>query len=376
MLSWEIRCLKMSINSPTQAPAPFFFRDILGQERVLSYLKAALSRDRLAHAYLFLGPEGVGKASVAKALAGALNCAEPGEDGDACGYCPSCKRLLAGTHSDFVVIAPGSKGRNPEILIDQIREFRRHTAYPPVAGGWRVALIKPAEALNDAAANSLLKTLEEPPPQNLIILTAQVEADLFPTVVSRCQKLAFTPLPYPLITQELIRRGLSTSEAALLGALSGGSLGRALNLSPEELLRQRQQVLADLQALSRGNATTALDWAETLAKKEKDKEKENEKAAKKEGREAKKSQETDTFIMLTQLWYRDLLLLRHGAPERLLAHQDRVADLKAEAAQNKEKLWLARLAALNEAQRFLRANLNPELTLDLLGFRLQSQKTL
>jgi DNA polymerase III subunit delta' len=364
-------------KEPTiQERAPLFFRDILGQERVLSYLKAALSRDRLAHAYLFLGPEGVGKASVTRALAGALNCAEPGEDGDACGSCPSCKRLLAGTHPDFLVIAPTSKGRNPEILIEQIREFRRHTAYPPVGGGWRVALIKPAEALNDAAANSLLKTLEEPPPQNLIILTAQVEADLFPTVVSRCQKLAFTPLPYPLITQELLRRGLSTSEAALLAALSGGSLGRALDLSPEELLRQRQQVLADLQALSQGNATTALDWAEALAKKEKDKEKENEKAAKKEGREAKKSQETDTFILLTQLWYRDLLLLRYGAPERLLAHQDRVADLKAHAAQNKEKLWLARLAALNEAQRFLRANLNPELTLDLLGFRLQSQKTL
>jgi DNA polymerase III subunit delta' len=341
--------------------SPRFFRDILGQERVLNYLKAALSRGRLAHAYLFLGPEGVGKESVARALAGALNCAAPLEDGDACGVCPSCKRLAAGTHPDFQVIAPTSEGRTPQIKIEQIREFRRLTNYPPVAGGWRVALVKPAEDLNDAAANSLLKTLEEPPPQHLLILTAGVEADLFPTVVSRCQKLAFTPLPYPLITQELIRRELSPSQAALLAALSGGSLGRALAMEPEELLRQRQQVLTDLKALSQGNATTALDWADSRAEKGKDKEEVKE----------KKRQETDTFILLTQLWYRDLLLLSYGGPERLLAHQDRLADLAAEAAQNQQKVWLAKLAALNAAQRHLRANLNPELTLDLLGFRLQ-----
>jgi DNA polymerase-3 subunit delta' len=355
----------MTKEPTNHEPSPLFFRDILGQERLLSYLTAALRRDRLAHAYLFLGPEGVGKASVAKALAGALNCAEPQEDSDACGYCPSCKRLAAGTHPDFLVIAPTSKGRNPEILIEQIRELRRLTAYPPVAGGWRVALIKPSEVLTDEAANALLKTLEEPPPQNLLILTAGVEADLFPTVVSRCQKLAFTPLPDPLITQALIRRGQSPSQAALLAALSGGSLGRTLALEPEELLRQRQQVLTDLQTLSQGNATTALDWAQGRAEKGKGKEEEE-----------RKRKETDTFILLTQLWFRDLLLLSHGAPERLLAHQDRLADLKNEVAQDQESAWLAKLAALNAAQRHLRANLNPELTLDLLGFRLQAKTTL
>jgi DNA polymerase III subunit delta' len=359
-------------------PSPRFFRDILGQERVLGYLQAALRRGRLAHAYLFLGPEGVGKESVARALAGALNCAAPRDDGDACGVCPSCKRLLAGTHPDFHFIVPTSERRVPEIKIDQIREFRRVTAYPPVGGGWRLALIKPAEALNDAAANALLKTLEEPPPQNLLILTAGVEADLFPTVVSRCQKLSFTPLPYPVITQELLRRGISPSQAALLTALSGGSLGRALALEPEELLRQRRQALADLEALRRGNTTVALDWAQGLAQKEK---KDNEEEGKKEGegvgkgkgKGRKKSEETDNFILFTQLWYRDLLLLAHGTPERLLAHQDRLAELQAEAAHRRPDLWLEKLAALSLAQRHLRANLNPELTLDLLGRRLQKK---
>ncbi len=368
----------MTDKSTSIEPSPRFFRDILGQERVLGYLMAALRGGRLAHAYLFLGPEGVGRESVARALAGALNCAHPREDGDACGLCPSCKRLLAGTHPDFHLIRPTSKERPPKIVIDQIREFRRVTAYPPVGGGWRVALIKPGEDMKVEAANALLKTLEEPPPQNLLILTAGVEADLFPTVVSRCQKLAFIPLPYPLITQELLRRGLSPSQAALLTALSGGSLGRALAMEPEELLRQRQQALADLKALVRGNTTVALDWAQGLAQKEK---KDNEEEGKKEGEGAgkgkgkgrKKGEETDNFILFTQLWYRDLLLLAHGAPARLLAHQDRLAELQAEAAHNCKDVWLAKLAALSAAQRHLRANLNPELTLDLLGGRLQKK---
>lgn len=340
----------MTDKPANHAAPPRFFRDILGQERVLAYLKAALRTGRLAHAYLFLGPEGVGKESVARALAGALNCEALREDGDACGVCPSCKRLAAGTHPDYLVIRPTSKERPPKIVIEQIREFRRVTAYPPVAGGWRVALLKPGEDMKVEAVNALLKTLEEPPPQHLLILTAGVEADLFPTVLSRCQKLAFAPLPYPLIEGELSRRGLNPSQAALLTALSGGSLGRALALDPEELLAQRQRVLEDLERLSQGNATTALDWAKGLAKA---------------------APETDTFLLLAQLWYRDLLLLSSGASLRLLAHQDRLTDLEAAAALQRQDAWLAKMAALSAAQRHLRANLNPELTLDLLGFRLQ-----
>lgn len=341
----------MTKEPSSQTTFPRFFRDILGQKRVLGYLKSALRQGRLAHAYLFLGAEGVGKESLARALAGALNCAQPLEDGDACGVCPSCKRLAAGTHPDYLVIRPTSAERPPKIKIDQIREFRRLTNYPPVAGGWRVALIKPGEDMRDEAANALLKTLEEPPLQHLLILTAGVEADLFPTVVSRCQKLAFGSLPYPLIREELTRRGLNPNQAALMAALSSGSLGQALALEPEELLAQRQRVLADLERLSQGPATAALDWAQGLAKS---------------------PAETDSFLLLAQLWYRDLLLLSGGAPERLLAHQDRLADLQAEAAHNHQDAWLAKLAALSAAQRHLRANLNPELTLDLLGFRLQA----
>ena len=112
----------------------------------MSHLKTAMLAGRLSHAYLFLGPAGVGKATTARALAAALNCAQPGADGDACGTCPSCRRMQAGTHPDFLVISPEES--KAQIGIEQIRELRRLTAYPPLGGGWRVVLIKPAEALS------------------------------------------------------------------------------------------------------------------------------------------------------------------------------------------------------------------------------------
>ncbi|MGD0972145.1 MAG: DNA polymerase III subunit delta' [Desulfobaccales bacterium] len=344
---------KATTPPPALEPAaPMTFREILGQERVISHLKTAWQKGRLSHAYLFLGPEGVGKACTARALAAALNCLAPLKGGDACGACASCRRLAAGVHPDFLVIAPTKESHRyqPQIKIEQIREFRRLTAYPPFGDGWRVALIKPAETMTTEAANALLKTLEEPPERHLLLLTAQVEADLLPTVVSRCHKLAFVPLPAALVARELReRRGLAPPQARLLAALSGGSLGRALTLDPEAILAQRRQVLADLEALSGGSASLALDWAQRLAKSRPD---------------------LDSFLSLAQLWYRDLLLYRFRAPKSLLAHQDLLPEMAREAAAPLDRLF-QQFTALGTAQRHLQANLNPELTLDILGLRLQ-----
>jgi DNA polymerase III subunit delta' len=360
----KILSINMATNQKDQATASAtappetglrFFREILGQDWVVSHLKTTMAAGRLSHAYLFLGPKGVGKASTARALAAALNCAQPEADGDACGACPSCRRLAAGTHPDFLVISPEES--KAQINIEKIRELRRLTGYPPLGGGWRVVLIRPAEALsavNDAAANALLKTLEEPPPRHLLVLTARGEADLLPTIVSRCHKLAFAPLPSALIIRELeSRRGLPRSQAALVAALSGGSLGQALDLDPATLVQQRDQVLSDLGQLSRGSAGAVLEWAQRLTKNRPD---------------------LENFLLLAQLWYRDLLLTHFQAPAGLLAHQDLRPALEQEQAAGEPATWFAHFKALGAAQRQLQANLNPELTLDILGLCLQRQR--
>jgi DNA polymerase-3 subunit delta' len=343
----------------TTAPAapdqgPMFFREILGQDRVLSHLKTALKQERLSHAYLFLGPEGVGKASTARALAAALNCTQPHPEGDACGACPSCRRLAAGTHPDFLVIAPPPD--KTQIAIEQIRELSRLTNYAPLGGGWRVVLVKPAEALtaiSNAAAHALLKTLEEPPPRHVLVLTARGEADLLPTVISRCHKLSFAPLPATLIAGELERRrNLTPAQAKLAAALSGGSLGRALTVDPGELAEQRRQVLAELARLTQGPVTAVLDWALRLSKRQ---------------------PELDQFLLMAQLWYRDLLLAHYQAPAHLLAHQDLLVELAQAQAGGGPETWFAKFTALGAAQRQLQANLNPELTLNVLGLRLQGR---
>ncbi|OPX19691.1 MAG: DNA polymerase III subunit delta' [Desulfobacca sp. 4484_104] len=328
-----------------------FFREILGQERPLNFLKTALRTGQIPHAYLFLGGKGVGKASTAQALAQALNCEQRLADQEACGQCASCRRFAGGNHPDFLVLSPLVDRVGAQIKIEQIRDLRRQLEFPPLAGPWRVTLIKPAEALNEPAANALLKTLEEPPSGNLIILTATTEHDLLPTIVSRCRRLAFLPLPPALVIQELIkRRGLGQTQASLVAALSGGSLGQALEAEFQDLVAQRDQAVAALEKLPQGTTAEILDWATAWTQKTAD---------------------LENFLLLVRLWYRDLLALHFKVPRAILANQDRLEELTQAQTRIPAALLLQRLEALNRAQRQLRANLNVELTLDILGMQLQ-----
>ncbi|MBW1916514.1 MAG: DNA polymerase III subunit delta' [Deltaproteobacteria bacterium] len=331
-----------------------FFRDILGQERPLNFLKTALRTGQMPHAYLFLGGKGVGKASTAQALAQALNCEQRQKDQEACGQCASCRRFAGGNHPDFVVLSPLSDRVGAQIKIEQIRELRRQLGFPPLVGPWRVTLIKPAEALNEPAANALLKLLEEPPSGNLLILAALAETDLLPTIVSRCRRLSFLPLPPALVVQELIkRRSLEPDQAALVAALSGGSLGLALAVKFQDVVAQRDQAVAFLEKLPHCTTAEILDWAAGWTKN---------------------SSELETFLLLVRLWYRDLLALHFQVPPARLINQDRLAELNQAQGQITPGILLKRLEALNRAQRQLQANLNVELTLDILGLQLQSPR--
>lgn len=324
-----------------------FFRDILGQERVLAFLRRALAQKQVPSALLFLGGEGVGKTSTARALAQALNCQAPLPDQDACGRCPACRLFAEGCYPDYWEILPLGEGLQPQIRIDQIRELRRRVGVTPVAGGWRVVLIKPAEALNEAAANAFLKTLEEPPLHNLLILTATGETDLLPTIVSRCRRLTFAPIPQEIILAELQRRrGLEPAPARLVAGFHAGSLGRALAADPEALMATREAMLTELAELEADSWTPSLDWAAQKAKH-------------KEGLEQ--------FLVMASIWYRDLLALAAGAKPEQIINQDRLAELKAQQQRRSRREILQRLEALNRLPRQLRANFNVELSLNFFS---------
>ena len=207
---------------------------VLGQPRVVRQLEGELNAGRLAHAYVFVGPKGVGRSTTAKALFLALNCVSP-EDGAPCGACLTCRRMAAGAHEDFLVLAPPSGSASAQIKVEEVRQVIRTMSFSPFAGGWRMVLIKEAGHLNPTSANVLLKTLEEPPPKNVLVLTVEDAAELLPTLVSRCRRVNFQPLEEALVAQELIRRQVEPDAARLKAAMSTGSLGRALELEEEQL---------------------------------------------------------------------------------------------------------------------------------------------
>lgn len=215
------------------------FADIIGQERIIRLLQRALAQDLLPHAFLFTGMEGVGKKLTALTLAKVVNC-ENGASGDCCDHCLSCRKAASGNHPDINII----EREGPFIKIQQIRALKARLRFSPLEGRYRVTVINNAQNLKVEAANALLKVLEEPPADNLIILTAIETTALLPTIVSRCLHLPFQPLVAVEISAHLCQtQGISPERAAVIAGLAGGSLSRAMSLLDEEQLGRRSWLL-------------------------------------------------------------------------------------------------------------------------------------
>ena len=227
---------------------------LVGHEALWQRLTRALDEERLAHALLFAGPPGIGKALLARRLAGRVACtATAGER--PCGECPGCRQVIAGSHPDLLAIgAPdrtGKETRKKEIGIDRARELKRFAQLHAVAAPRKMALVDDADRLSLAAQNAMLKTLEEPPGQALIILVTAGPGALLPTVRSRCQRVLCQPLSDGQVRTVLIEGGVPGDEADALAALAEGSPGRALALratwrNAEQ--REVERLLADLDA--------------------------------------------------------------------------------------------------------------------------------
>ncbi len=213
---------------------------IVGHEQAQRLLQAAVRAQRLAHAYLFTGPDGIGKRLVAQRWSMAINCEAPPNTGfGGCGTCRACVMALAGSHPDLVVIEPDGLF----IKIEQIRAVQTALGFTAWSGSRKIVLIDRADRLNQEAANCLLKTLEEPPPSSLLILISASPDDLLPTLRSRCHLIRFAPLDPEQLTPWLIaEQHWSADDAALVGAVAGGCIGKALAVDPSALREERDQI--------------------------------------------------------------------------------------------------------------------------------------
>jgi DNA polymerase-3 subunit delta' len=230
------------------------FAEIIGQKRIINLLRRALAQDHLPHSFLFTGMDGVGKQRTALTLAKVVNC-ENGAAGDCCDRCVSCRKAASGNHPDINTI----ERDGPFIKIEQIRALKQRLRFKPLEGRYRVTIINNAQNMKIEAANALLKVLEEPPAENLIILTAYEITSLLPTIVSRCLHLPFQPLATKEISTHLCQaHGLKPKKAAVMAELAGGSLSRAAVLLDEKQLDRRRLLLETVAGIHESHITDLL----------------------------------------------------------------------------------------------------------------------
>lgn len=245
--------------------------NLLGHEWAVDMLRRHVTRGDIRHAYLFSGPPGLGRRTLALRLAQALNCERPLAPGEPCYTCRTCKQINAMQHPDLAVIQAVDEDGNSKdggtLRVDQIREVQRTLNLKPYQSPYRVAMFLRFQEANDNAANALLKTLEEAPPHAILLLTADNPEQLLPTINSRCEILRLRSLPVEAITADLMERGLEEDRARLLAHISGGRPGFARRLVEDaSVLEKREERLNDLQTLLPAPRVEKFSYAEKLAK--------------------------------------------------------------------------------------------------------------
>jgi DNA polymerase III subunit delta' len=236
------------------------FSDIRDQGQATATLERAIGSGKVPHAYLFVGPSGVGKRFSARILASALCCDGAGEK--PCGVCFHCRKIASGTHPDVRILAvPEDKRKIP---IEAVREAEKWLSVSPHEARSKVLIVDPAEEMTEAAANAILKTLEEPRPGSFIVLVTAAASALLPTVRSRCQIVRFRPLDVRTVVDILAAEGIEPEVAEKAAAVCGGSLERAREHSGAELVELLEIVEELLTASSEKTPSRALKAAERL----------------------------------------------------------------------------------------------------------------
>ena len=270
---------------------------IIGHQQIIEQLQRTVASGRIAGAYLFVGPAGVGKETVARYFAQLIFCQQDAQPPTVCGTCLACRKVDSGNHPDLQFIRPDGS----LLKIGQIRELRRQVIYAPLEASRKVYILTDVDRMNPEAENCLLKTLEEPPAASVLILLTSNLQVLLPTTRSRCQILQFHPMPTQELATILVDRySVAPEQATALAIATGGSIGKALTQfeKGEPLTEKVPEILRETDRL------VAFRLAEDFKNK------------------------PETLGELVT-WYRDLLFLQQGAPIELITHIYSVEELRA-----------------------------------------------
>ncbi len=364
-----------------------YFREVMHQERAHRLLQRSLAEGRTAHAYLFEGPEGVGKERTAVALAARLLCAkaQPGNL-EPCGTCKSCQLFAAGSHPDYHLVHRGLHKLHPDrtvrnskglfLAVDIVRHFLiEPSTHKPIAAERQVFVVRDAERMNESAQNALLKTLEEPPGDVVLILVSASADRLLPTIRSRCARIPYGHLPQSFVTEQLIAQaGLESGPARALAALTDGRLGVALRWHAADVsdvldgVRTALRIAEDPERF--GKQFVAL--AETLALRLEEAPADEDADGAPATRSKKKTVGTDAqrgamrvILQIAAMLLRDRLVTAAGASQlRLLGESD-----ETDADRSWEHYGDG-IQAIHDAERSLDRNVAPQLTCERLAIQL------
>ncbi len=329
---------------------------IFGQDHLLKRLEPSLRQRRQSHAYLLSGPPHVGKMTLAINLSQAVNCLEG--PGVPCGSCTQCTRIAQGLHADIRTLAPGqgedARSARTMIGISDIKEALHRVSLNPYEGSTSVVIFDGAEFMSDDAANALLKTLEEPPPQVMFLLLTANEGALLPTIRSRCQTLSLLTLSKDQMVDRLVTGHQATPEQAeQLFRLSRGCLGWAVSaLEDTQVLEQRQADLEKLQETLNAGLETRFTYANEVA------------SLFGSDREAAKE-----LLALWLRWWRDLLLIKEGA-EEFLHNLDHAESLRSQASGLSTPEIVQFINRLMQTLSSLDSNVSPRLAMEVLMLNL------
>lgn len=325
------------------------FRDVIGREQITEHLKNAIRLNKVSHAYIFHGEDGIGKNFIADIFAAALQCEEYGSE--PCGRCKSCLQAESGNHPDIIRVLH----EKASLSVDDIRsQLNNDIQVKPYSSRYKVYIVDEAEKMTEAAQNALLKTIEEPPEYAVILLLTNNLNGFLPTILSRCVTLNMKTVDKNQIKEYLmVHCRIPDYQAELSAAFSGGNLGKAIKYaSSEEFVRRKEEVLHLVKYVDEMKINEIMEYLKHLTE---------DKAA------------ISDYLDLLLLWYRDVLMFKAARDTSRVVYKEELLTIQKQAANKSFEALDHIIKAFGTVRSRLNANVNFETSVELLLLALQEK---